>query len=469
MKRRTYLAALGAAALGGMAGCSSSERNSTPGSPTETPSGTPDQGPGPQPEGGEGVIEIPYDTTVSMVEDLGCDPTGNEPCDAALQEAAADGTRLRFPPGEFLIDGPVFLAGYDDFSIVGAGVDETTLVAPANHNGSWLVFDQGSVAGLTDLSVDVSARDSAPTVKVAARDRLLVRDVEVVGRGSYPGGHAQTVGNALLPVVRSAEGMGLVQNFVAREGGVVGRYNNGHGRVGIYVGPSNRGTLRFVDCHLEEFPNNGIYASRTPGNIMVEGGLYRNNDAANVRLSGDGSYIDGARIEVDARDYDGPGGRDAFNNPRAIAWDSGSFPKAGGEIRNCRIAFRDAPTVVAAVVVKANTGALTFRNSHLTMDMNRPALLAMRPDGGYHDAPPEPHNVLIDNARIDGQTTGPGILIAGRPGSRLANSLLALPNGVGIRLADAPDFSLSDSFLFVGGQAVVDPSASFDVQWSLPW
>ena len=469
MKRRTYLRALGVGALAGLAGCSSSDGEPTAQTPTATPEDTPEGTPDTGPDGGRGTTEIPFDTTVDMVEDLGCDPTGEESCTDALREAAAHNTRLRFPAGEFALGRTARLAGYDNLSVVGAGVEETTLVAPPDHNGNWLVFDEGSAAGVAGFTVDASARDTAPTVKVAARDRILVRDVEVVGRGSYPGGAAQNVGNALLPVVRSAQGAGLVQNFVAREGGVVGRYNNGHGRVGIYVGPSIRGSLRFVDCHLEEFPNNGIYASRTPGRIMVEGGLFRNNDAANVRLSGDGSYVDGTRIEVDAGAYEGPGGREAFNNPRAIAWDSGSFPKAGGEIRNCRIAFRDAPTVVAAVVVKANTGALTFRNSHLTMDVNRPALLAMRPNGGYHAAPPEPHNVHIHGARIDGQTTGPGILISGRPGSRLANSLLALPNAVGIRLADAPDFSLSDTLLFVGQEAVVDPSATFDVQWSLPW
>ena len=42
---------------------------------------------------------IRFKRTVNMVEDAGCDPTGNEPCDEQLQAAADDYTLLKFPAG----------------------------------------------------------------------------------------------------------------------------------------------------------------------------------------------------------------------------------------------------------------------------------------------------------------------------------------------------------------------------------
>jgi len=68
---------------------------------------------------------------------------------------------------------------------------------------------------------------------------------------------------------------------------------------GMFTGTDHSGTLYIRNCQIERFNNNGIYASATGlpmrggqlGRILVEGGLYRNNNIANVRIGGIGSAI----------------------------------------------------------------------------------------------------------------------------------------------------------------------------------
>lgn len=59
------------------------------------------------------------------------------------------------------------------------------------------------------------------------------------------------------------------------------------------------GTAYFIDCHIESFPNNGLYGSgpgqgNGPGGaVHVIRGLFRNNNVSNVRVGSDTSSVIG--------------------------------------------------------------------------------------------------------------------------------------------------------------------------------
>ncbi|WP_256393552.1 hypothetical protein [Natronoarchaeum rubrum] len=78
--------------------------------------------------------------------------------------------------------------------------------------------------------------------------------------------------------------------------------------VGIYVGAEHAGTIRIVDCWVQNFSDNGLYASgpgadfddAENGKVVVEGGLYRNNNISNVRIGTDDSVVRNVAMVHDA-------------------------------------------------------------------------------------------------------------------------------------------------------------------------
>lgn len=75
--------------------------------------------------------------------------------------------------------------------------------------------------------------------------------------------------------------------------------------------PSHAGELTLRDVHLENFSNNGLYASAPgrpsdgqQGPVYVEGGLYKNNTVAGVRLGSNNSHAIGVTVVNDAESTD---------------------------------------------------------------------------------------------------------------------------------------------------------------------
>jgi|GEM_PF-1637555 hypothetical protein len=83
--------------------------------------------------------------------------------------------------------------------------------------------------------------------------------------------------------------------------------SDGDDAEGMFVPNTHAGELWLVDCWIEGFADNGLYAS-VPGNsdgaggsTHVRGGLYRNNNVANIRLGGPGDSCKGAVSVHDGR------------------------------------------------------------------------------------------------------------------------------------------------------------------------
>ncbi|MFB6164381.1 MAG: hypothetical protein ABEJ31_04405, partial [Haloarculaceae archaeon] len=494
MKRRRYLSLLGAAGAAGLTGCSGA---------AELDSVTPGDDAGANRTGGNGsggprsrtitperqrlaALESAYDTVAHLVDDLGCDPTGAESCVAAVANAAGDDTLLVVPEGRFLVDGRLQIADVEHFAIYGR--PGATFVAPPDHNGDWLVVDWGTDLLVEGFDVDVRAANAAPSLQFGAADDLVVRDVEVIGRGmrddSEPGpadGHT-LVGNALLPIVRSPDGTGLVENFVARSGGRIGTYNGGEGRVGIFVGRSNVGTIRIVDCRLEEFPNNGIYASRTNGVVQVEGGVYRNNDVSQVRLGTEGSYVDGTTMAIDTTAVRPPNRPRDYMYPRGVRIESGSFDTAGVVVRDVDVTVTHGPG--PAIAAGHNGGRFAIRDSHVRYDGEGGAAIIGKPPtgGGNHGPPPRPYHGRIENVTVTGTAAGTdAVRLVGRPASTVEHCRLSL-SGTGtngVRLERSPGSTVRDTGIRVerfplvvegraadGADCLVELIEEFDVPFS---
>lgn len=163
--------------------------------------------------------------------------------------------------------------------------------------------------------------------------------------------------------------------------------------IGFFVPPEHAGTVVFRNCTVANFGNNGLYASAAhkggDGPVIVEGGLYANNNVASVRVGSSGSVVRNVTI---LHDDQIPGYTDGGTNGRGL-WvrnsgeditiedcditvtsesDGAAFPlgihprraSGSGQVRNCRIwnGQDDSPIIVDDQVQDAWSG----RGEHLT-------------------------------------------------------------------------------------------------------
>ncbi|MGM0591273.1 MAG: hypothetical protein ACQETI_06535 [Halobacteriota archaeon] len=265
-----------------------------------------------------------YGTVVDVVE-AGADNTGSESVTGVLDAHRGDDTLFIFPPGEYRMDEEFRHTGFTHFGIVGR---DATIV-PANYH-DWMngyerrlfrlgvYHNPGTDLLVEGLTVDQTAPDTGiRAVEAQVADGLVVRDVDVVGEHD-----SGTWGPGLFDVMNPS-GTGVVERFTAREGGawVSNTPNDGNlwrGPTGIMVSHYHRGTVELVDCELGGFPDNGVYAGNAKGTVVVDGGVYRNSHASNLRIGGHHSRIEGATVIVD----ENPG---LFTNQRGIRLDRGSW------------------------------------------------------------------------------------------------------------------------------------------------
>ena len=228
-----------------------------------------------------GVAAIEYERTVNIVE-AGADPTGSQPIDGVFQQVAEDGTLVEFPEGEYLVN-QLSLWGLKNFGMRATG--DATLVPGADyHDKAWVGGSETENLLVEGFTLDTTEEGVSPSMEISSLGGLIVRDI--LKRGPQDGGN-----KAFGFRVTEADGSGLIENVRAPDGDV------GGDSVGMYV--NTTGPLTVRDCRLEEFGNNGLYASGSSGPVRVEGGFYRNNDVTSIRLSSPGSYVKSTDIVVE--------------------------------------------------------------------------------------------------------------------------------------------------------------------------
>lgn len=414
-----------------------------------------------------------------MVAETGCDPTGAESCADAIESAARAGRALEFPSGRYRIDRPLSVEADGPVGFLGP---EARLVPEQGFNDMVLSADAPGV-WVDGLDVDIRAPETTAGLSVTAETWFRVDDVTYHGRGDHP---ARKAPFAFDLVIREPQGYGLARGLTATQGTAIGHYDNGAGRGGIWVGPPNQGTVRIENCRLAEFANNGVYGSRTAGNVEVIGGVFRNNNVASLRLGGQGSFVRDAHVEIDVDAYEGPRTRldDQFAT-RGIVVEQGpttNIKPPGAAIRNCTLAVHSTPANGAAISAWSTARTLSIVDTTITVDVDdfRALFRAPRRQSGNRAPSDLPRWVRADGLDVRGDAAGgETVRLADAPASwfrdcRIAQSgrgragihLLASPDtavdggriatdGVPLRLTDFDSITPESCLLSVTGDPVV--------------
>jgi lipopolysaccharide export system protein LptA len=418
---------------------------------------------------------IRFKRTVNMVEEAGCDPTGNQPCDEQITDAAGDYTLLQFPAGTYKLTEKNVILGETNVGFVGEG--DVRFKVPERFNEKVLVVDDGTGVLFEGIDIDQTADGATPGLHLGADDNLQVHDVELIGQGIHPDsipkgepgwspGDGASNGNPdvmdyFYPIVRSPDGTGLVTNLEANNHGLMGAYNAGDGRSGIWVGVENKGTITFRDCHIEEFGSNGTYTSRTYGVVQFEGGTYRNNDNNQIRIGSTGSYIDGATLDVDAASSDAPNPYEALNYRGARIEMGRMSDRTDIAIRNSDITIRSSPHSGGGVVAEATASEFRVEDTRIGVDVDGVrGVLGKEPDGGgAYPAPAKPHAGTLRNVSITGSAANhAAITLRNRPDSIMEGSCLHQEGSDrdGAVLINSDGSVVRNSTIDVTGQQVID-------------
>ncbi|WP_440010602.1 right-handed parallel beta-helix repeat-containing protein [Halomicrococcus sp. SG-WS-1] len=299
-----------------------------------------------------------YSTVVNMVEDAGADPNGNEPINPQLEEYAGDDTILVFPPGRYRMNRQFRFTGFDNFGIIGQW--NVTLVPDNYHDfddgDDWnhklfrlgISYNPGRELLFKNIHVDMTADDTGVRVLEAAiSDDMFVDNVKIHGRhdsGAWGPGRF---------VMTDPDGSGRVRNFRAPRGG---NWTSNAPADELWRGPTgilcntNKGTMTFEDCELGDFPDNGLYAADGSGQVIVDGGTYKNSQTAGIRIGGEDSIVRNATAIVD----DARG----WGNQHAIRVENSNYVR----VQNCDIRVTD-PNGEA--IKTFGVGAFLLENSRI--------------------------------------------------------------------------------------------------------
>ncbi|SFR49346.1 autotransporter outer membrane beta-barrel domain-containing protein [Halorubrum sodomense] len=357
---------------------------------------------------------IEFDRVLDAVDDLGLDPSGNDPVNDRLEDALSDGTLVRFPQGEYSFDGVVEIDA-DRVGVLGDG--DVRFVPPTGYSGFLFNYDPVPDDVLIEnVDVDMRADDTTTGIRLRCRNHFHIQDVEFLGRGLTDNSGQVS---AFLLGITSESGRGVLRDAVAKKGSRIDGYARGNGRIGVWVGWSNKGTVRIEGCDFREFGNNGTYTSRTPGQVEIVDCYFLNNNAANVRIGGEGSYIENCTVEIDFEKYTGPALGDISTGfgMRGIHIDQGvqlegaeSIP-AGAEVRDCELVGADAPNGIAMINLSPQGRSVRVENTRVRVDIDdmwavrrgRPGVIPWRE---WQRTPPKPHWIRMENVSITGSASG---------------------------------------------------------------
>lgn len=443
--RRSLLRGLGATGIGAaLAGCGSDPPDHTRTRPATAETRSPAPGTSPRTQQpsteppADAVHRTPsevapdlvarYDSVVDLA-DAGADPTGAVPITAVLRDHLEDDTLLFLPRGRYFLDESIRRSTFSNLAILGDGAT----IVPAESHADPPLFVLGGLSGATDLHVegvhfDFSDTDSGPSPLYGlVEDRLRVRDVSVTGASKR-----------VRLEMMTAAGSGLVERLHLPDGGTADGYP-----VGCSVTKYNRGTMTFVDCHVSGYPNNGLYASNSRGQVRVLGGSYGNNDISNVRV-GDDAVV--RNVLVYATEP-----ASSFRNMRGI-WVRGT----GARIENCELVFDDVTASDGAIVLES---VATVRDTHVEIHTDGvTAILGKDPTEteGYED--PGDVTTRVEGVTVVGNAaTGSAMYVINHDGCVFEDVTVRQPGADrnGFLFYDVADATISASRIDVTGRPIV--------------
>ena len=391
---------------------------------------------------------ITFDTKTDIVADHGADNSGDSPIDDALMEAMADRTLITFPAGEYKIGQEVVSGNYSTLGFTGEG--DVTLVPPQGFNNRLLnLYDVDEVL-FEAIDIDLTAEDTTAGLRFDTNDGFVIQDVEYLGRGMHSD-DTWTV-NGFYLIVTNPEGNGLLRNVTAVKGSALGRFKAGNGRVGVWIGGDNQGTICIDNCQFEEFGNNACYTSKTPGNVHIIDSVFRNNNISSVRIGAKGSYVDNSVIDVDLSKYTGPvDGMDTDCNLRGIVVEQGSLDKPGGaEIRSCDLMVADVDNSQGAIVGWSTAKVIRILDTAIQVD----AADVMAINAQHA-------RVELDNVCITGAASGRKTIRFYRCHNSTVTDCCLHQSGAdrdGIHLVESETNEITDSTINVTGEGIRETS-----------
>ena len=284
------------------------------------------------------LSDIDTQRTRDAVDDIGLDPSGSEPIQNRLENALRDGDRIEFPSGSYRLSGHLNISGHSNFALVGTG--DVTFVVDSGLTRTVLSYRNCRDCAFVGIDIDQSASNCSAQTAFNISGRLVVTDVEFLG-WSDP----DDSGKKIAFNVRDSSGVARFERVIANDGTEVGRSGVDHNNVhkqqydGAYwAGPPHEGTAYLINCEAAHWSDNGLYASRTNGGIIVSGGYYANSSISQVRLGHPESFVgNGCHMLIDRDqipDEHNPSGL-AFT--RGIWLESGSLDNPGATVGQCFI------------------------------------------------------------------------------------------------------------------------------------
>lgn len=270
---------------------------------------------------------------------------GLEPGDdvgAWLSDYIDDDTEIIIPPGTYDYSTRAFSRGH------GSGYAD--LVVRGEGEFGDVVFDHGDDYGFSEV--------------IAANGGDVLVD-NITWRGV-------TAGNGNI-TVRAHGSDEVTLRRIARPDG-----SNDDGE-GVFVRPEHEGVANFEHCWIEGFTDNGLYGSApggsngNDGSVNVTGGLYRNNNIANIRVGGSNSTIEGATVVL-TEQRRGLWGASRSVNMRGIWVREGTGSKGENiTIRNCDV-YNELPYAPIEVNPRDGDGSGVIENTRVYNEGDSPAI-----------------------------------------------------------------------------------------------
>ena len=383
--------------------------------------------------------------SVNAVKDLGLDPQGNTPIDAALEEAmdGMSNTRITFPSDTtFRLksgltpnpSGPIEIAGNGTTFRCDENMKEYALNFPGLPSGTLI----------TGITIDQSAKGARSGIRMETDGSIELRDMAVKGYGT-PTEDSNDGVNVIVPVARNPNSTVRITNFQAIGGTGAGLHddpdkpasdpaNRLGAPLGLWVGQSSQGTVQMVNPRIRGW-SNGTYSGRTDARVEIHGGVLWNNYNCQARISGN-SIVDGTTMILDGRQWDmeknpGPYSLGVEQGVNAIRIDPGgskgdqSHPVS---LRNIEIKAKYMEKSSALIDFEGSAGPGKIQNCRITTHMDVPVILGEKPGSQFNYGAAPQTNIEMSNCIVQGQSSEPVMEIEGRPDSRIQQTCITLPN-----------------------------------------
>ncbi len=389
-----------------------------------------------------------FGTVIDVVEE-GAASDGSEPVNFLFQEYSDDDTLFVFEPGTYRVD-PIEFSNRSHFGIIANGDERATFIP--NDEGCrggnpYYHFNDVDSLVMDGIDLDFREVDSGGPMHMFLHGDSIFRNI------SYHGSCSNQLGVARIEV-SDPDGTALVENFEARN------TDENHTLTGVYVSDGHAGELTFQNCAMDEFSDNGIYASApggpngSDGVVHVIGGTFRNNNISNVRLGSTGATAENVTVIVDDQT---PGWGQL--NSRGIRLRN----REEQIIRDCDITFgpEAADSFGGIVFHQANGGARIIDTSIQVDRDNIPAIKAFAPEHEPETAP------VFENVTVTGDSGAGAVAeIAGRNGTTFQSCSIEQngSNRQGFFFEDCQNCHFEDCHIEVGERPIHLNSSSVTLE-----